>query len=219
MFVRMWMTEDIITVTHKAPIVEALDIMKQHLVRRLPVVDKNNKVVGIITQGDVHEAGPSGATSLSIWELNYLVAKITVEEVMAKGDDLVTIGPDETIERAAMLMRKHKVGGLPVTNDKGIIQGIITESDLFEVLIEVMGINQEGTRLTLELEERPGMLRKALEILRNYDANVLSIVSCDACRQDTEARVVVMRIDLYDWRPLVKELKDEDGINVLDAQT
>ena len=219
MFVRMWMTADIITVSPEAPIVEALDMMKQHLVRRLPVVDKANKVVGIITQGDIHEAGPSGATSLSIWELNYLIAKITVEEIMAKGDNLVTVGPDETIERAAMLMRKNKVGGLPVTDEQGVIQGIITESDLFEVLIEVMGIKQEGTRLTLELVERPGMLRKALEILRNFDANILSIVSCEACRQGTEGRVVVFRIDLYDWRPVVKALKDEEGINVLDAQT
>jgi len=218
MFVRMWMTEDVITVPPDTPIVEALECMKQHLVRRLPVV-KNGRVIGIVTQGDIHEAGPSGATSLSIWELNYLIAKIKVEDIMTKDDNLITVGPDDAIEHAAMLMRKNRVGGLPVIDADEKILGIITESDLFEVLIEVMGISQEGTRLTLELEERPGMLRKALEILRNHDANILSIVTCEKCRQGSDHRVVVMRIDQFDWRHLVKELKDVEGINVLEAHT
>lgn len=216
MFVRMWMTEDVIITSPDMPIMEAREQMKQHLVRRLPVV-KNKKLVGIITQGDIQEAGPSGATSLSIWELNYLVARITVDEVMTKRDDLITVTPDDTIERAAMLMRKNKVGGLPVVEDGNKLVGIITESDLFGVLIEAMGIDQEGTRLTLELEDRPGTLRQVLEILRTHDTNMLSIVTCDRCRRGTAHRVVVIRVDLFDWRQLVKDLK-ENGIKVLDAQ-
>jgi acetoin utilization protein AcuB len=212
----MWMTEDVITTSPDMPIMEAREQMKQHLVRRLPVV-KNKKLVGIITQGDIQEAGPSGATSLSIWELNYLVARITVEEVMTKRDDLITVTPEDTIERAAMLMRKNKVGGLPVVEDGNKLVGIITESDLFGVLIEAMGIDQEGTRLTLELEDRPGTLSQVLEILRAHDANMLSIVTCDRCRRGTDHRVVVIRVDLFDWRQLVKEIKD-NGIKVLDAQ-
>jgi len=214
-FVRMWMTRDVITVPPEMPILEARDVMKQHIVRRLPVM-KKNKLVGLVTQGDIQEAGPSGATSLSIWELNYLLARITVEEIMTKADSLITVSPDEPIETAALLMRKHKVGGLPVL-EKGKLVGIITESDIFGVLIELMGINREGTRITLELEDRPGALAEALQVLKAYDANVLSLVTCEKCRETEDHAVVVLRIDQYDWRPIVKDLKDK-GITVLDAR-
>jgi acetoin utilization protein AcuB len=216
MFVRMWMTQDVITVEPETPIMEARDIMKQHMVRRLPVI-KNGKLIGIVTQGDIQEAGPSGATSLSIWELNYLLARIKVEEVMTPAEDLITVSPDEMIEQAALLMRKNKVSGLPVVEgDK--LGGIITESDIFDVLIELMGVKRGGTRITLELEDRPGALLEALEVLKAHDANVLSIVTCEECRRKEDQNVVVIRIDLYDWRPIVKELKDK-GIQVLDART
>jgi acetoin utilization protein AcuB len=209
------MTRDVITVPPEMPILEARDVMKQHIVRRLPVM-KKNKLVGLVTQGDIQEAGPSGATSLSIWELNYLLARITVEEIMTKADSLITVSPDEPIETAALLMRKHKVGGLPVL-EKGKLVGIITESDIFGVLIELMGINREGTRITLELEDRPGALAEALQVLKAYDANVLSLVTCEKCRETEDHAVVVLRIDQYDWRPIVKDLKDK-GITVLDAR-
>jgi len=217
MFVRMWMTKDVITVSPDVPIMEARDVMKQHMVRRLPVV-KDGKLVGIVTQGDIQEAGPSGATSLSIWELNYLLARITVEEIMTPVDELVTVSPDEPIEQAAHLMRRNKVGGLPVVEDTDHLVGIITESDIFDIFIELLGVRRDGTRLTLELEDRPGALLEALEVLKAHDANVLSIVTCEECRTSEDQNVVVLRIDLYDWRPIVKDLKDQ-GIKVLDART
>ncbi len=216
MFVRMWMTQDVITVPPETPILEARDVMKQHMVRRLPVLNRG-KLVGIVTQGDIQEAGPSGATSLSIWELNYLLARITVGEVMTHSHKLITVSPDDTIERAALLMRKRKVGGLPVL-EKDKLVGIITESDIFGVLIEVMGIERGGTRLTLELEDRPGALAEVFQVIKAYEANVLSVVTCEQCRRAGNRGVVVIRIDHYDWRPIVKELKDQ-GIVVLDART
>jgi len=216
-FVRMWMTKDVITVPPDMPIMEARDVMKQHMVRRLPVV-QDGRLVGIVTQGDIQEAGPSGATSLSIWELNYLLARITVGEVMTPLEELVTVSPDEPIEQAALLMRKNKVGGLPVVEDTDTLVGIITESDIFDVLIELLGVHRDGTRLTLELQDRPGALLEALQVLQAHEANVLSIVTCEECRTTEDRNVVVLRIDLYDWRPIVKELK-EKGISVLDART
>jgi len=207
----------VVTVPPDLPIMEARDVMKQHMVRRLPVV-KDEKLVGIVTQGDIQEAGPSGATSLSIWELNYLLARITVEEIMTPVDELVTVSPDEPIEQAAYLMRKNKVGGLPVVEDTDKLVGIITESDIFDIFIELLGVRRDGTRLTLELEDRPGALLEALEVLKAHDANVLSIVTCEECRTSEDQNVVVLRIDLYDWRPIVKDLKDK-GIKVLDART
>ena len=217
MFVRMWMTEDVITAPPDTPILEARDTMKQHMIRRLPVVD-DGRLVGIASQGDIQEAGPSGATSLSIWELNYLLARITVGEVMTSVDELVAISPDDTIEKAAMLMRKHRIGGLPVVEGTDRLVGMITESDIFDVLIEALGIDRDGTRLTLELEDRPGALAEALDILKGHDANVLSILSCDECRSSADHDVVVLRIDHFDWRGIVKDLKDH-GITVLDSQT
>jgi acetoin utilization protein AcuB len=216
MFVRMWMTKDVITAAPELPILEARDVMKQHMVRRLPVL-KKDKLLGLVTQGDIQEAGPSGATSLSIWELNYLLARITVGEVMTKAEDLITVAPDDAIEQAALLMKRHKVGGLPVL-ERGKLVGIITESDIFDVLIEVMGIEREGTRLTLRIEDRPGALEEVLKVVHSYEANVLSVVTCEECRSSDDHDVVVIRIDHYDWRPIVKDLKDR-GIQVLDART
>lgn len=216
MFVRMWMTQEIVSVPPDMPILEARDVMKQHLVRRVPVLD-GDKLVGIVTQGDVQEAGPSGATSLSIWELNYLLARITVEEVMTPANKLITVSPDEAIEHAALLMREHRVAGLPVVQDDQLV-GIITESDIFDILIETTGARREGTRLTLELENRPGTLLEALSEIKAHEANVLSILTCEECRRVEDHDVIVLRIDLYDWRQLVKDLKDK-GIKVLDART
>lgn len=216
MFVRMWMTTDVVTVPPETPILEAQEIMRKHGVRRLPVVNKRGKLLGIITKSDILEASPSDATTLSIWELNYLLARTTVEQIMVKAEDLIIVSPNDPIERAALLMRKHKVGGLPVVDGNHLV-GIITESDIFEVLLKLLGVHQRGTRLTLELEDRPGALAEALEVIRAHDVNVRSIVTCDECRTTPDTGVFVIKIDSYDWRGIVKDLKDRK-IKVLDAQ-
>lgn len=216
MFVRMWMTADAVTVPPETPILEAQEIMKRYGVRRLPVVNKRGRLVGIVTKSDIQGASPSSATTLSIWELNYLLARTTVEQIMVKAEDLITVSPNDPIERAALLMRKHKVGGLPVV-DGGRLVGIITESDIFEVFLKLLGVHQKGTRLTLELEDRPGALSEALNVLREHDVNVRSIVTCDECRITPDTGIFVIKIDSYDWRQIVKDLKDKK-IKVLDAR-
>jgi acetoin utilization protein AcuB len=216
MFVRMWMTPDVITVPPETPILDAQEIMKKHRVRRLPVVNKRGKLLGIVTKSDILEASPSDATTLSIWELNYLLARTTVEQIMVKAEDLITVSPNDPIERAALLMCQHKVGGLPVVEGSQLV-GIITESDIFEVLLKLLGVHQKGTRITLELEDRPGALAEALDVIRNHDVNVRSIVTCDECRTTPDTGVFVIKIDSYDWRGIVKDLKDKK-IKVLDAR-
>lgn len=129
--VRDWMTPNPITVTPSTTVPEANTLMKQGRIRRLPVID-NGKLVGIVTLGDLREASPSDATSLSIYELNYLVAQLTVEKIMTK--DPVTIDPNASIKKAAKLLLEHKIGSLPVM-DGGMLVGIITESDIFRVLV------------------------------------------------------------------------------------
>jgi acetoin utilization protein AcuB len=130
--VRDWMTPNPITIDPRTTLPEAHKLMKEHHIRRLPVVD-HDKVVGILTLGDIREASPSDANSLSIFELNYLLAKLAVEKIMTR--DPIVIAPAATIRESAQLMLEHKIGGLPVVeNDK--LVGIITESDIFRVLVQ-----------------------------------------------------------------------------------
>ncbi len=130
--VRDWMTPNPITIDPKTTLPEAHKLMKECHIRRLPVVD-HGRVVGILTLGDIREASPSDATSLSIFELNYLLAKLNVEKIMTR--DPITIAPTATIREAAQLMLEHKIGGLPVVEDEKLV-GIITESDIFRVLVQ-----------------------------------------------------------------------------------
>ncbi len=131
--VREWMTSPVISVTPTTSISSAHQIMKENGIRRLPVVE-NDHLVGIVTIGDVREASPSDATTLSIWELNYLWAQLTVERVMTR--KVLTVSPDICILDAAQIMLESKVSGLPVVDEHGKLQGILTESDIFRMLVK-----------------------------------------------------------------------------------
>jgi CBS domain-containing protein len=130
-FVRDWMTATPVTITPRTSLSEAHRLMKQKKVRRLPVVD-DGKLVGIVALSDVLEAEPSGATTLSIYELNYLLAELKVDKIMKH--NVITVKPDATIRDAASIMLEHKIGGLPVLED-GKLVGIITESDIFRMIV------------------------------------------------------------------------------------
>lgn len=134
LYIQDWMTTDVVTVHIDASLPEVHDLMTKYGVRRLPVVNDANQLVGIVTKGDVREARPSSATSLNVWELNYLLSKLRVSEFMSR--KLITLAPDTPVVEAARLMLKHKVSGLPVVNANGNLVGIITESDLFRVMVE-----------------------------------------------------------------------------------
>lgn len=131
--VKGWMTEPVISISPDATVIEADRMMREYGIRRLPVI-KKDKLVGIVTRGDVREARASAATSLSIWELNYLIARLTVAKVMSS--DVITIEPDANIADAADLMLNKKVSGIPVLNDKKNVVGIITESDIFRMVVK-----------------------------------------------------------------------------------
>jgi CBS domain-containing protein len=132
LLVKDWMTTDVVTVGPNTRMLEAHRLMRSKKIRRVPVV-RQSKVVGLITRSDVREAEPSHATSLNVWEINYLLNKLEVKDVMTK--DVLTIRPDDTIKTAASLMHEVKIGALPVVNNQADLVGIITESDIFRVLI------------------------------------------------------------------------------------
>jgi CBS domain-containing protein len=131
--VRDWMTPDPICVTPETTVPEAHRIMTERRIRRLPIV-KEGQLVGIVTRGDIRGAQPSEATSLSIFELNYLVSKLTLDQVMTRNP--ITIRPDETVFDAARLMLQNKIAGLPVVED-GKVVGILTESDIFRMIVRL----------------------------------------------------------------------------------
>ena len=154
MLIKGRMSTPVITVEPNLPIMDALELMKSKGIRRTPVM-KDGKLVGIISDKDLLNAAPSDATSLSVWELNYLLGKVTVAEIMTK--DVFTVTEDTPIEEAAYLMAANKIGGLPVMSD-GHLVGLITETDLFRIFLELMGAQQDGVRVTALVPNQVGEL-------------------------------------------------------------
>jgi acetoin utilization protein AcuB len=146
MLVSRRMTKNPITVTPDISIAEAMEWMERERVRRFPVVNKKGKLVGIVAYDDLLHASPSSVTSLSVWEVSYLLSKVKIEEVMTR--DVITVTEDTTLEGAARLMVDNKIGGLPVMRGETVV-GIITESDVFKVFLELLGAREKGTRLTV----------------------------------------------------------------------
>ncbi|HSM54674.1 MAG TPA: CBS domain-containing protein [Candidatus Sulfomarinibacteraceae bacterium] len=171
MLVRNRMTPNPITITPDLSIAEAMEWMKREDVRRFPVVDKDRKLVGIVTHTDLLYASPSSATSLSMWEISYLLAQVTVKEVMTK--DVITVTEDTVLEDAARLMADNKVGSLPVMRN-GVISGIITESDIFRVFLEMMGAREKGIRVSLLAPYVKGSMAKITSEITSAGGLILS---------------------------------------------
>ncbi len=157
MLVRDWMTKDPQVVPPSTPVMEAMNMLRGEGYRRLPVV-KDGKLLGIVTDRDLKEATPSKATSLSVYELNYLLSKLTLKDVMRT--PVITIGPDEPIEQAALTMETHRVSGLPVI-EKGAVVGILTITDLLRAFVDFLGLREGGRRVTVDMPDEPGSLARA----------------------------------------------------------
>lgn len=207
MFVRWRMTPNPIVIDPQTSILDALHIMKEKKVRRLPVV-AHGKLVGIVTEKDLRESPSLRATSLSIFELNYLLAKTPVSEVMTK--DPITVTPDTTIEDAAVIMRDNQISGLPVVED-GKVVGIVTETDIFDMLVKLLGF-RTGARFTLHIENRVGAVADLAGIFKDLGINIISIVAFEEEREE-EGNVVV-RVDTKDTEKVVSALKSA-GIKVI----
>jgi CBS domain-containing protein len=141
--VQDWMTKNVVTVQPETSLPEADELMREHKIRRLPVVDSSGKLVGIVTKGDVREAKPSQATSLSIWELNYLIGKLKVKDFMTK--TVVTVPAGASLGEVANLMLKYKISGIPVVDQVGHLVGMVTESDLFRMMVRQEWAEEKAT--------------------------------------------------------------------------
>lgn len=174
MLVKDYMSKEVITIAPNLPIFEAMDLMKQKDIHRLPVVE-NNKLVGLLTEGTIQEAMPSKATSLSVYEVNYLLNKMTVSDVMIK--DVHTIKADEFIEEAIKLMREYNVGVLPVVDDNHVVKGIITSTDAFDAFLSITGYGENGTRVAISIkDDHPGVLAELTKVLAEKAFNIVQIV-------------------------------------------
>lgn len=175
MLVRDRMSSPAVTVNPEIPFQDALKLMRERQFRRLPVVDNKGRLVGIVAERDLLYASPSPATSLSVWELNYLLSKITIRELMTK--EVITTTPDTPIEDAAHLMREKRIGGLPVIDDNHRSVGIITETDIFKTFVEMLGGGQAGLRLSLEIPRKKGVLAQLTQAIFELGGNIISIGS------------------------------------------
>ena len=172
MLVKDWMSPAPLTVSPETPVLEALRLLKERGFRRLPVVE-GSKLIGIVTDKDLKDAMPSKATTLSVWELNYLLSKLTVREVMAT--EVLTVNALETLEDAALRMQERKLGGMPVLDNAGALVGILTITDVLGALVRVLGLKEGGVRVTLEVPDQPGALGVAVEAIK--PSNILSVAT------------------------------------------
>ena len=164
------MSHPVITISADLPIAEALNMMRRENIRRTPVI-QNGKLVGIVSDADLLNASPSPATSLSIWEMNYLLSKITVDDVMTR--EVLSIRTDTPIEEAARIMTDNKVGGLPVMKEDRVV-GIITETDLFKIFLELLGARDKGVRVSALVSDKIGQWAALSKAIAEAGGNFVS---------------------------------------------
>ncbi len=186
MLVREWMTPDPQTVNASTPVMEAMQRLREGGFRRLPVA-QNGKLIGIVTDRDLKEATPSKATTLSIYELNYLLSKLVVKDVMRS--PVITVRADDPIEQAALLMEEHRVSGLPVL-ENGNLVGILTITDLMRALVSFLALREGGQRVTVDLPDEPGVLARVAN--QGAPSNIVAAVTTGI--QAGHKRRLVLRV-------------------------
>lgn len=210
MLVKERMTKPVITVYPDTLVPEAIRRMKEENVRRFPVVDKRGKMVGIVAERDLLNAQPSDATTLSIWEINYLLSKITVSRVMTRR--VIAIQEDTPLEEAARIMADHKIGGLPVLRE-GQVVGMITETDLFKIFLELLGAREPGVRINTLVPNQPGVLAAMTKAIYEQGGNIIALGTF--LGESSEDREITVKVEGVEkaaltaaLEPLVERIMD-----------
>ncbi|HUU42033.1 MAG TPA: CBS and ACT domain-containing protein [Desulfatiglandales bacterium] len=201
MRVRDIMSTNVVAVDEKTSIHDARKIMHAHKIRRLPVM-KKDKLVGLVTERMLLEASPSPATSLSIHELHYLLAKMTVKEIMIKNP--ATIPPDMPVEEALQVGQEMGYGGFPVVED-GRLVGVVTESDIVRIMTRVLGVREKGARVDIKASKDFGNMQKIMEILDRNKTVLLSLMTLPP--RDNGDWLIVLRLQIDNAEPIANELK------------
>ncbi|MDT2759645.1 CBS and ACT domain-containing protein [Enterococcus xiangfangensis] len=209
MSVKDFMTENLVTVTPETKIFDTVDLMKKYDIHRLPVI-ADNRLVGLITEGTIQEALPSKATSLSVYEVNYLLNKTVVADVMIT--EVKTIAPDAELEDGIYLMRQNKINVLPVLAGDKLV-GIITNNDIFDAFLKLTGYYEGGTRVQLKiLEDKKGVLARVAKVLADHDFSILTVIV------DHQSNATILEIQLASKETeKIKQFLTDNGYEVLRA--
>jgi len=212
MLVKERMSRHPITVSPDTSLFDALRIIRDEKIRRLPVVEASGKLVGIVSEKDLLYVAPSPATTLSIYEMNYLISKIKIRELMTS--NVVTVEDDCPLEEAARIMVDNHISGLPVMKDEMLV-GMITESDLFRIFIELLGARQTGLRVTIGIHEGLGVLAQVTSGLAHLGADIIALGTF--LGGDASTRIITVKV-LGIERPEVEALMHELNAEVLDIR-
>ena len=204
--VQNWMTTDVVSVGPDTSLLKVGKLMKDHHIRRIPVVDEQGQVIGIISDRDVRDASPSKATTLDMYEMHYLLAELKAKNIMTAKP--ITVKPTDTVEQAALIMLDNKVGGLPVVDDSGKLVGIISDHDVFKALVDITGARLGGLQFAIELPDQPGTARPLFDMLRAHNARLLSVLTVS---NDDGNRHLFIRVRDLENAKAEQELMDGVG--------
>jgi acetoin utilization protein AcuB len=213
MIVGARMSRNPITVNQDAGVEEALKIMRDEKVRRLPVLNRRGVMVGIVSEKDLLLASPSPATSLSIHEMHYMLSKMKVSEVMTK--EVVTVTEYTSLEEAARIMVDNRIGGLPVMRD-GRLVGIITETDLFKIFIELLGAREPGVRVTMLIPEQPGVLAQITSEIADLGGNIVALGTF--LGEDPTNRLLTIKVEGVEQEKLTA-IMEAIGMELVDVRS
>lgn len=206
------MTKRPVTVTEDTGIDKALELMHSEKVRRLPVLNKQGQLVGIVSELDLLKASPSPATTLSIYELPYLLSRIKMRDIMTT--DVITVTEDTPLEEAALIMAENKIGGMPVMRGDKLV-GIITETDMFKIFLEMLGAREEGVRISMLVPEKKGMLAKIAGKVAEMGGNL--VAQGTIMGEDPTNRQLTIKVTDVPEEQLVSAM-EELGLKILDAR-
>ncbi|KAF0119618.1 MAG: hypothetical protein FD151_1941 [bacterium] len=217
MLVKNWMSKDVITVDIDDSMKIAIKLMEDYNIRRIPVL-KKDRLKGIVSYLDINRESASQANALAVSELNYLIEKIKVKDIMSANPK--TISPHDTVEEAAVVMLEQKIGSLPVIDSNGKLIGIITESDIFKVLISMTGIKQGGIQFAFNLPDKSGSIKEVADVFRSYGGSMLSIMTSYEHAEEGYRQVYIRmkNIDREGLDKLINELKRFDLLYIVDNQ-
>jgi acetoin utilization protein AcuB len=208
MLVKEWMAANPITIDANTSIMKATQIMKENGIRRIPVL-RDDKLAGIVSDRDIKEAAPSKATTLDVHELYYLLSEIKAKDIMTP--DPISLRETDSVEKAAVIMLENRISGMPVVADDGKVVGMITQTDVFKVMISISGAYHSPVQIAFDMEDKPGSLNSLLTTLRENGARIVSVLTSHEHMSAGRREVYVRLMDMpdADLDSLVEKLKKD----------
>ena len=208
MLVKNWMSAPAITIDAHGSMQDALALLKKHNISMLPVMERT-RLAGVVTDGDLKKASPSDASSLGAHELLYLLSTIQIKDIMAKSP--VTVPADFTIEETAEVLMDNGISGVPVVDEHGGVIGVITDTDLFRVIIAMAGIKKRGVQFAFRLDDRPGSILEVASVIRRLGGRICSILTSyenapEGCRH---VYIRIFETDSLELEALKSALKEQ----------